>query len=255
MSDQDGPVLRALITAATEAAKGGDWDQAVDYMRTAVRVTKDPEMAAAAKKNLAVVLYSRAMRTADDGMARINTATEKSGEAHSKVMVSVAMTSRYRRSWKIWLGCFLFVAPIAWWLYFLYTPDEVWINPFWTKLGAWAMVTFLGVLAIRWVIVKLAESTIFDITLPGQAPKCWVCGSAASYRLDVPGHGERVLCGQHAGKAENAMQGIVADSKGVKMLRSAEKDLTEAKELDPELSQASQLLSQVGDVLRRLGRS
>ena len=258
MRDEDDPKLRALIEGATEAIAANRWDDAVAGLRRAVKSSRQPETVAAGKGNLAAVLYSRALRTSEEAMGRINEATEKATEGQIKARVGWAVRSRHRRSWKLWLVLAALITPVAWWTYGLYEPDEVWIDPFWTRIGSVGMMTALVVLLLRWGLVWLLEwvsDSTDRVVSYGNTPPCWVCGNDAGYRLDVPGHGERILCHEHANRLENAMSGLTAENKGVKMLRSARKDLTEAAELDPALPQATEALTQVRDVLRRLGRS
>ena len=258
VGDEDNPKLRNLIQEATDAIGREDWDAAVDGMRRAVDASREAPTIAAGKRNLAVVLYSRGMRAAERAMTRINEVSGKASETTVKTRVGEAARSRHRRSWKVWLSILVVTLPVAWLLYPLYRADEVWINPSMTRLAMAAMVGLLGTLLIRAGVVRLAEAVSDStdaITAPGTAPKCWACGSGASYRIDVPGHGERLFCHQHAQRVEMAMQGVTADGAAIKLLESARKDLTEARELDPQLEEAGKLLGEVRGILSKLGRS
>jgi hypothetical protein len=246
------PQLEQRLEWANKAAEGGDWDKAIEHMRTAIDMLQGQEPVASAitpalRSNLAVCLANRGGKRAQDAMMAINMGQPNEFQVEQKI--DAFLKRREGGSVLLWGLTFALLFGS---IYLLSLLDED-TTYLWERLGTALVISLFVTPGLVFVFHRIGR--FFRRTASFEAltrPECHVCGGAGDYRMDLPGRGDVSLCAKHNRELQEELKGLQANPLGRRMLESAEKDLAEAVELDPSLEAVKANLREIRSALAEL---
>ena len=251
--------LPGRLAEAERAAGRRDWTGAERALRAAIGSVEgvDRPTAAVLKRNLAVVLANRGGEAGGRAMEMIGMAAQLGTEDHRREVDRRTKTFLEQREVRgmLWILLFTFLGLTL--LGMFVSGDESWptlgeapATRISLAAGVAVILTWPFSSGVAWVVDWFTRT--MDVTRFSRPPRCAVCPSDSSYRADVPGHGERSLCGRHASELESILNALPAPVGTRVLLERARADLEESMRLDPSLEGVKENLAEVNGILERL---
>jgi hypothetical protein len=245
------PKLEQRLEWANKAAEGGDWDKAIDHLRKAIEMLEGNEplasaVAPALRRNLAVCLANRGGKRAQEAMMAINLNQPNQWAMEQKI--EAFLKRREGGSLLLWGVSFIIVFGIM--ALFSFLDEDA--SALWERLGMAFLIALFVTPGLVYVFHRVGRffrrTASFEALTRGE---CRICGDAADYKMNLSGQ-EAALCAKHSAELQKELNELPANPLARTLLVAAEKDLAEARELDPSLEGIEANLREVRSALAQL---
>jgi len=265
-----------LVQNMLPEAEAGNWDIAISLLKKAQNIATASDKKAI-NKLMAQFYNAHAVQKINEAQEKISSAME-THQKHVPEMVNMFLLGKSpleleekktgkkkRKKIKIFLFVLLGIAAV---IYILYYKT---INNYLKQTGAnkianiifwiicFAYIFF--VIILPWILEglkKMSDVTSAALrTMPGysgynRGPNCWLCKKEASFKYDVPGLGEVLLCYEHTNELKKILEFVPpVDTDSKNLLTSARYDLNKAIELDPNSDVIRKNMKTIEDIRNR----